>query len=204
MADMQGRHGWKRGQVGIGTLVVFVSMVLVASIAAGVLINTAGLLQGKSSAAGSQASQQVTDRLVVVGQTGTAIQDGEVGLVNVTVMKGPGADEIDLRDVTVTWIGPSGAYHVVSNPADTNAPDGTFSAVLLHDADAEPILDESSDRGVLTFDVGSDDRSGIREFGERLEGGEVVSVRLTSRSGQTTAITLGVPESLSNKQAVAL
>ncbi|MHB9286051.1 archaellin/type IV pilin N-terminal domain-containing protein [Halobacteriales archaeon Cl-PHB] len=201
---MQGSHAGQRGQVGIGTLVVFVSMVLVASIAAGVLINTAGLLQDKSDADGTQASQQGTDRLVVVGETGTAIQNGGVGMVNVTVMRGPSADEIDLRDVTVTWVGPSGAYNVVSTQSDNGNQDGTFSAVLSSDVSADPVLTAESDRAVMTFDVGSDDRATVREFGDRLQGGDVVSVRITSRSGQTTAITLGVPESLSNKRAVAL
>lgn len=54
----------RRAQIGIGTLIVFVAMVLVAAIAAGVLINTAAFLQSQSEETGEQSNQRVTDRVV--------------------------------------------------------------------------------------------------------------------------------------------
>lgn len=63
-----------RGQVGIGTLIVFIAMVLVAAIAGGVLLDTAGLLQSQAEDTGQSSSEQVSDRIQIFGTVG--ILDG--------------------------------------------------------------------------------------------------------------------------------
>lgn len=59
-----------RGQVGIGTLIVFIAMVLVATIAGGVLLDTAGLLQSQAEDTGESSTEQVSDRVQVISAVG--------------------------------------------------------------------------------------------------------------------------------------
>ncbi|MCF2166479.1 archaellin/type IV pilin N-terminal domain-containing protein, partial [Halobacterium salinarum] len=90
----------ERGQVGIGTLIVFIAMVLVAAIAAGVLINTAGYLQSKGSATGEEASAQVSNRINIVSAYGN-VNSEKVDYVNLTVRQAAGADNINLTKSTI-------------------------------------------------------------------------------------------------------
>ncbi|MGM5485349.1 MAG: archaellin/type IV pilin N-terminal domain-containing protein [Nanobdellota archaeon] len=53
----------KKAEMGIGTLIIFIAMILVAAIAAGVLIQTASSLQNKALLTGERSQQQVSTSL---------------------------------------------------------------------------------------------------------------------------------------------
>ncbi|ESP89518.1 archaellin/type IV pilin N-terminal domain-containing protein [Candidatus Halobonum tyrrellensis] len=188
----------ERGQVGIGTLIVFIAMVLVAAIAAGVLINTAGFLQSQAEQTGQQASSQVSDRVQEVVTTGN-VTDSEIEWVNVTVTKAPGAGDIDLENSTVTWIGPSGTYSLVhQNQSESGNEFFTVNDVSDSD-DSSPVLNDVGDRLQLSFNVTETDG-----FTGPLQEGDKVTLEVNTVSGATTTIQFAVPESLSGKNAVKL
>ncbi|MFC7323622.1 archaellin/type IV pilin N-terminal domain-containing protein [Halorubrum rutilum] len=179
----------EHGQVGIGTLIVFIAMVLVAAIAAGVLINTAGFLQTQAEATGEESTAQVTNNVDIVSATGTG--GPPLTTVNLVIKKSAGSDPVDLSQVEIQYVGPSG---VVTTQLDDNDNDIAFREIS---GGANGILESQSDR--VEVELSLDGSDGFDNAGT-LSAGEEADITLTTASGAQTFETLRVSDPASNPE----
>ena len=188
-----------RGQVGIGTLIVFIAMVLVAAIAAGVLINTAGLLQAQAQQTGEETTAEVSNVVqiseVIGNDTQTAGAEGEIDVLNLSVRLASGSDPVNLSQASYTISSPRGNATVVNGNNVTNA--GTISHTQIQGMDGSDgsVLKDQED--LLAVEIDLDEESGI----EPLDESQSVKLILQSPAGGQTFKELKTPRNIQdNKQ----
>ena len=140
-----------RGQVGIGTLIVFIAMVLVAAIAAGVLINTAGLLQAQAQQTGAETTSEVSDRLQIGNVVGlTDPNEDKIEVLNASVRLAAGSDPVNLSKASYTLASSENATIISGNQTKSNTINFTRKQSL------EPttrIIADQEDLMVVSFNL---------------------------------------------------
>jgi flagellin FlaB len=110
--------------IGIGAMIVFIALILVAAVAAAVIIQTAEKLQQNAQATGDDTQEQMSTKVILLStviETGTSLFS--------TFELGPGSEPID---------GDGIGYVVVCEPtvgANAVYADGTFSGATVHTGD---------------------------------------------------------------------
>ena len=91
----------KKGEMGVGVLIVFIAMLLVAAIAAGVLITTVTSLQQKALSTGAETRGEIATHVSVVEVTAEDGSDGFVDNFTMLVKLAAGSDAISLDDTLI-------------------------------------------------------------------------------------------------------
>ena len=89
--------------VGIGTLIIFIAMVLVAAVAAAVLIQTSGILQQKATNVGKEATSDISSNLKIVSIVATVSGESATSLA-FSMEVSAGGNPIDISKTAVKYI----------------------------------------------------------------------------------------------------
>jgi len=92
-----------QAMVGIGTLIVFIAMVLIAAVAASVLISTSETLQSRAKSVGTQTIREVSAGISIESVTGyTDVGKTKIEFLGITIRPRAGSKDIDLSLCTLT------------------------------------------------------------------------------------------------------
>jgi flagellin FlaB len=121
---MKLRTSWKkdkRAEMGVGTMIIFIAMVLVAAVAASVLISTANKVREQAQNTGDQAINNVASGFVIQDVTGT---------VDTTTV---GAEYTEISDLTIILRLQAGSPNLNMDLVNIQFISGTVNDMLVFD-----------------------------------------------------------------------
>jgi archaeal flagellin FlaB len=100
---MKGHKARKKGMMGIGTLIIFIAVIVVSAVAAAVLIGAGGSLEQRSMTTMKGTEQEVATGLNIYSVIGSdASANGTVQNLELLVRLRPGSDPVNFNSTVIT------------------------------------------------------------------------------------------------------
>jgi len=178
-------------QAGVGTLIIFIAMVLVAAVAAAVLIQTSGVMQSKATGTTKEAAAAVGENLAVEAIDGYRSSSTQTTLdfLNITIKVAAGGSEVDLSKVLLKVQTQNYNYSVSSVSANT------FRVYVLRQegTDLGNSTNAYSDKSNPVLKVGALARIDAGVSGLTLAQKTSMTLALTPEKGTTFNLPLTLP-----------
>ena len=181
----------KKGAQGIGTLIIFIALILVAAVAAGVLIQTASSLQSKSLDVGRQSQEKITTDIEVVqvyaNDTADGAINGSIDYLTLVARLGSGSSPVKLDDLLVKYDSSSGSQTVTYNQTGGFSEGSYGITYIISGTNQRAGYLVEGDLISLTFVVGSN--TNVTES-------ESSTLRLVAKNGAVKPIDITTPSAM--------
>jgi flagellin FlaB len=204
---------WKKrkmeeeGEMGVGTLLIFIAMILVAAVAAGVLVQTAYKLQQQAEATGDEALQDVATGFKVLAVWGTTNADSQINDVYIKIALTAGSPGINLNSTkieVVQTIGGTQTSEITLDASDTFL--GVAGATVFgmeNLRDMAPTTTEGMMTSGDVFEIHLN-LSATGGISMELDPQEQISVLLMPKHGVPTYLEITAPATLEAASVVVL
>ena len=180
-----------RGAQGIGTLIIFIAMILVAAVAAGVLIQTASGLQSKALDVGRQSQEKITTDIEVVqvyaADTTDGVIEGNLDNMTMIVRLGSGSAPIKLADLLIKMDTTAGSQTLQSG---ATASTGNYSIAYISNNKVA-----AADGYLSTGDLAQISFTALNNVSE----GETATIRLLTKNGAVKPVDLTTPSAMTKQ-----
>jgi flagellin FlaB len=194
----------RKAQVGIGTLIIFIAMILVAAVAAGVLLRTSGSLQQKASVTGEQSIKEVSTQLKAISTTGyQEVSTGnQVDGLIITTSLAAGSNDIRFVDIIMTYhsgntyiAGINYTTGAVTDPSDVDGNGADFRVSVLN-GDSDELLEVGE---TVEFHFWIEDSAGTDI---PLAADNSFTLTMQPKAGQVSTVKKTAPSSISTNYVV--
>lgn len=184
----------KKAQQGIGTLIIFIALILVAAVAAGVLIQTSSSLQSTSLDVGRQSQEKITSGVNIMQIYAKDTTDGNItsGMDNMTVFlrSSSGSEPIKLQDTLVRLDTKDGTQALTFSGSDAYDNETYGVTYKINGSNHKDGYITTGDLAQLTFQV--DQVEDIKE-------GQTATLRVITKNGAVKPVQVTAPSSMLTK-----